>query len=522
MYINKIEELLNDKDNYIKITHNPAQKIEKDLNKLLKGWLNNDFITKKVYFHLHSSDSLLPKAYGLPKIHKENVPFRIIVSSVNTALYNLAAYLHNILHVNIPQAKSHVDNSFELSSTLSDFKLNSTEILVSLDVVSLFTNVPLDLAIDSINRRWIYIEKHTMISKNEFIRAIKFILDSTFFTFNNTTFKKIHGTPMGSPLSPIIADLVMQDLELTILNSLDISVPLYFRYVDDIIMCIPEKYVTIITDKFNNYHNRLKFTNERENNRCISLLDLTLKIIDNKIHTDWFQKETFSGRLLSFHSNHPICHKKGIIYNLVDRAILLSHLMFQKKNLELIIKMLLNNGYPLNMIFNEINVRIKHLIKNKLNTIGTHSERKNVENNSNTFMAIPYVEGLSEIVASEIKKSNVIVGFRKLKNLNGFIKAQKDRNEHNNNSNVIYKLSCNDCDATYVGQTKRQLRTRVNEHRNNIKLNSDRHSVISEHITKEMHTFNWENTRILDYERNYHKRLISEMLHIKEQKMASI
>jgi len=62
--------------------------------------------------------------------------------------------------------------------------LNSTEILISLDVVSLFTNVPLDLAIDSINKRWNYIERHTTISKNEFIRAIKFILDSTFFTFN--------------------------------------------------------------------------------------------------------------------------------------------------------------------------------------------------------------------------------------------------------------------------------------------------------------------------------------------------
>src|SRR5436190_20775540 len=107
---------------------------------------------------------------------------------------------------------------------------------------------------------------------------------------------------MGSPLSPIIADVVMQDLEVTILNSLDISVPLYFRYVDDILMCIPEEYVTIITEKFNDYHNRLKFTNKKENNRCISFLDLMLKIIDNKIHTDWFQKKAFSGRLLSFYS----------------------------------------------------------------------------------------------------------------------------------------------------------------------------------------------------------------------------
>ena len=50
LYIMKVEELLNDRDNYTKIKHNPAQKIEKDLNKLLKGWLNNELITKKSLF----------------------------------------------------------------------------------------------------------------------------------------------------------------------------------------------------------------------------------------------------------------------------------------------------------------------------------------------------------------------------------------------------------------------------------------------------------------------------------------
>lgn len=52
----------------------------------------------------------------------------------------------------------------------------------------------------------------------------------------------------------------------------------------------------------------------------------------------------------------------------------------------------------------------------------------------------------------------------------------------------------------------------------NIKLDSIRHSVISEHILNKQHTFDWNNVKILDSEINYHKRLISEMLHIKEQK----
>jgi len=77
--------------------------------------------------------------------------------------------------------------------------------------------------------------------------------------------------------------------------------------------------------------------------------------------------------------------------------------------------------------------------------------------------------------------------------------------------------SFSDVNTTYVGQTKRQLKTRVKEHVNNIRLDPSKHSVISEHITNFNHNFDWENVKILDHEHNYHKRMISEMIHIKEQ-----
>jgi len=82
---------------------------------------------------------------------------------------------------------------------------------------------------------------------------------------------------------------------------------------------------------------------------------------DNVITIDWFHKKTFSRRYLSYFSNHPICqYKIGTIYNLVDRAILLSHLMFHQKNLKICIEMLRDNGYPLDLSFKEINRRTKN------------------------------------------------------------------------------------------------------------------------------------------------------------------
>ncbi|KYN07691.1 hypothetical protein ALC62_01339, partial [Cyphomyrmex costatus] len=84
------------------------------------------------------------------------------------------------------------------------------------------------------------------------------------------------------------------------------------------------------------------------------------------------------------------------------------------------------------------------------------------------------------------------------------------------NTNVVYKINCNDCDMTYVGQTKRKLRTRLKEHKNDLKK-SNNNSVVSKHQLDSNHVMDWDRTVILDNEPVYLKRSISEMIHIKNQ-----
>ena len=137
---------------------------------------------------------------------------------------------------------------------------------------------------------------------------------------------------MGSPLFPIIADIVMQDLEEIAISNLQVFHPLfYYRYVDDIVLAFPSEYIDDTLTIFNSLHTRLQFTMEVGDNR-LNFLDTTL-IIDNKrIIFDTYHKTTFSGRFLNFHSNHPLCHKRGIIISFVDKIFLLSHPRFQHNN----------------------------------------------------------------------------------------------------------------------------------------------------------------------------------------------
>lgn len=73
------------------------------------------------------------------------------------------------------------------------------------------------------------------------------------------------------------------------------------------------------------------------------------------------------------------------------------------------------------------------------------------------------------------------------------------------------------CNASYVGQTKRQLRTRIKEHQTDINKKSGNLSVVSSHRLEFQHVFNWTGVEILDRERSYFKRLTLEMIYIKNQ-----
>ena len=285
-----MHNLLSDQNTYSVVKKDSSTKLEKTVNDLVKKWHVNGYISKQKFFSLRASDCPLPKAYGFPKIHKPNNPLRIIVSSVGTTLYPLAAFLQNILSDSIPQARGNVDNSFELCKMLMNKSILDSEVLISLDVTFLFTNVPLDLAIEGIVNRWEFISEKTKIPRDEFIFAVQVVLTSTFFTFNYSTYKQTSGVPMGSPLSPVIADIVMQDLESKVFHNLNIEFPFYVRYVDDIALAAPAEAVEKILNKFNGYHNRLRFTIKREKKRSLNFLDTSIKVIDNMISIDWFKK----------------------------------------------------------------------------------------------------------------------------------------------------------------------------------------------------------------------------------------
>lgn len=294
---------------YKTLKTDPTLKLMNKNNALVKLLAKDNFIDRKTELWLHNNNAVAPKIYGLPKIHKENIPLRPVVSNSGAASYNMSQFIGRIINNIVDKDIYNVRNSFDFKEFIENIMVPQDHVMVSFDIISLFTNIPTDLAINIINNKWKDIENHTRIPQQKFINLIKFVMiDCNYFSHNDTFIQQIFGTAMGNPASGIIANLVMDDLLDNVLPNLSFRPLFVKKYVDDLITIIPKDIVPEMLDKMNNYHPKIKFTVEIEENCSINYLDLKLirNSNDNIITTDWYSKPYSTNRILNFESHHHL------------------------------------------------------------------------------------------------------------------------------------------------------------------------------------------------------------------------
>jgi len=181
----------------------------------------------------------------------------------------------------------------------------------------------------------------------------------------------------------------------------------------------------------------------------------------------------------------------------------------------MIIDVLIDNCFPLSFIFYTINKRIKQIAYNNNEFIKEDNGKKQLTKKD--YFTIPYVNSISESFLPVCAKFGFHMSYCSQNTLKKYIKRGKDNLKAFCQQDVVYKISCNDCEATYIGQTKRKLGTRIQEHIKDINKKSGTLSVISNHRVENNHVINWDEVEIVDKERSYTKRIISEMIYIKKQ-----
>ena len=213
-YLSKMYNILNDTTKFKEIKNiDPflhTLRTEDKINRFIKKFNNNEFISnKKIGTVSGSNPGIL---YGLPKVHKNNTPVRPILAAYNTSTYNIAQKLvPELSHITTNDYT--ISNSFEFAKEITSFKDSDKFFMVSFDIESLYTNIPLKETIEiCINKIFNNVNIFLGFDKKQFKSLLEVITNNTFFTFNNKLYQQIDGIAMGSPIAPTLANIFFMSL----------------------------------------------------------------------------------------------------------------------------------------------------------------------------------------------------------------------------------------------------------------------------------------------------------------------
>ncbi|BHF67793.1 hypothetical protein SprV_0301082200 [Sparganum proliferum] len=254
------------------------------------------------------------------------------------------------------------------------------------------------------------------------------------------------------------------------------------RYADDTFVIIERDQVLTFQEHLNAVFTDIQFTMEEEENNQLAFLDVLVCRKDcGGLKTEVFRKATNTMQVLNFNSNHPISHKRSCVMTLYRRVEThCSEPEDKIAELQYLRRVFKANGYPRNFVNRCIRKR---------------DERPN-HTDTKSWRALPYVKNVSEAVGRLLAPRGVRVAHRPEATIRRLVMKPKDPLPRLETSGVVYRMWCSCGQGNYVGETGRQLRTRMAKHAAAVRRN-DASSQVAAHSTRFGHTFKFDEDEIL-------------------------
>ena len=401
-YENKITQMVTDTNTYTKTNIDDTVDTKTQADSIIQKLQEDGYINGKQTNYLTNFEPKCPVFYGIPKIHKPNWPLRPIVSQINGPSCRLNELIDKYLYVaekSIPNLLQ--DTTAYLQTIKRNRNCTADTFLVTMDIVSLYTNIPHEEGADWVSEyyettlpNWDdYAYTIKPIDRNTLKTLLLFILQHTTFEFNNTYYKQNYGTTMGAIFSVKFANIYMHMFfEKKLKNYAGTKPNFIARLVDDCFFTWyhTENELKQLLAYLNSCHTSIKFEYQYSHEK-VSFLDTITYIENNTIKTTLYTKPTDRKQYLHYTSSHPFHIKKAIPYSqaIRYRRIIEDDNLFTTQIHDLKIKFL-QRGYPKQLIENQLN-RVFNLDRNSTLVYKSDAQKKAENNkflNGNSFLPL--------------------------------------------------------------------------------------------------------------------------------------
>ncbi len=473
VYTQKLETILSDASKFEPVTfrggklYNYIVNCEDRIRSFLRTLIHKQTITEETYSSIAPKGSVPGKLYGLCKVHKQGFPLRPILSAIGTPQYCIAKFLVPLLR-DVTENQWTVKDSFTFAKELTS--LDSTGLVMgSLDVESLFTNVPLEetigIVVDQLFKESDVVSGFT---KADLTRLLDIAVKDVVFVCNGNFYKQTDGVAMGSPLGPTLANAFLAYHEQHWIDNCpgEFKPVIYRRYVDDVFALFKStEHIAKFREYLNEQHPNIRFTSEVEQDGNFAFLDVNIESTNGRFVTSVYRKKTFSGVFSNYDSFIARVFKVGLVLTLLHRAhsICSTWALFHEEcqNSKSILR---RNGYPMSFLDNCIQRFVDSVFKPKMPVSGDAPKT--------VILVLPFLGKHSLDIRSRVLKLmrasypsvRCRIVFKSMVRMSNYFQF-KDRHPLTLSSNVVYVFRCVSCNASYVGKTTRHLHCRVSEHK---------------------------------------------------------
>ena len=410
------------------------------------------------------------RLYGLAKVHKTVIPARPVLSMPGSCYFKVAEQVAEWLSV-VDECK--INSSTEkISAMLKSVTLEDDEELVSFDIVSLYTNVPVIEAIQ-VCADLLYSGRYETppVDKETFIKLTKIASCDVLMLTHDGFYKQTDGLAMGSPPAPHLANGWLSQFD----DQIKRDAKVFSRYMDDTIRDIKRDRKQTKLAELNNLHPSLKFTMEEEDDSGeLAMLDMKVINDHGQLHSTWYNKPTDTGLIMNYHCMAPKRYKRSVVSGFVYRIYrACSDWTRFDTSLQRAKKVLERNQYPPAFYEPIIEQAINNILSSSdetaAETPASETPASETAENSPSVpkkqLFIQYRGKASEDFARTLHNidapCNTVFTMRKMKSVLPSLKPTIDKKWR---GSVVYKLNCSRCGACYVGQTDRHFCTRLTEH----------------------------------------------------------
>ena len=261
-YIAEGNTHLADTSTYKQLASDPTASICSSIGELVDSMKESGYIDKHTHTFLYPTEKVrTQRMYFLKKLHKTPHGIRPIVSSCSGPTERVSAFIDHIIKPLVPNTPSYIKDSPHLISLLENTPIPQNAILATIDVSSLYTNIPQDEGTDACLNT-IQMTEASPIPTSILRKLFDIVLKCNVFSFNGQAYQQIQGTAMGTRMAPSYANLFMDRFERAFLAQETIQPLVWTRYIDDI-LCIwtgSRSELDNFLDRLNRAHHSIKFT----------------------------------------------------------------------------------------------------------------------------------------------------------------------------------------------------------------------------------------------------------------------